>query len=40
MNQMNLMDDNLIENNNEECSNTQKNKLMISGRTMQCRKVR
>ena len=34
------LDDNLIENNHEECSYAKKIKLMISGETMRCRKVR
>ena len=34
------LDDNLIENNNEECFYPKRIKLMISGETMQCRKVR
>ena len=34
------LDDNLTENNHEECSYFQKVKLMISGETMRCRKVR
>ena len=34
------LDDNLIENNHENCSYPQKIKLMISGETMRCRKVR
>ena len=34
------LDDQLIENNHEECSYPKKIKLMISGETMRCRKVR
>ena len=34
------LDDNLIENNHEESSYPKKIKLMISGETMRCRKVR
>ena len=34
------IDDNLIENNDEECSYAKKAKLRISGETMRCLKVR
>ena len=34
------LDDNLIENNHGECSHPKNTKLMISGKTMCCRKVR
>ena len=34
------LDNNLIENNHKECFYLQKIKLMISGETMPCRKVR
>ena len=38
--QSDKLDDNLIENNHEKCSYPKKNKLLILGETMQCRKVR
>ena len=38
--QPNKLDDNLIENNNAECSYPKKIKLMILEETMWCRKVR
>ena len=38
--QQDELDDNLIVNNHKECSYTPKIKLMISGETMHCRKVK
>ena len=40
LNQPDELDDNLTENNHEECSYLKNIKLMISGETIRCRKVR